>query len=63
MNRAVELGPRLISTKAAARTLGVSERHFRKLAGEGSFQLVRLGRRVLVEHASIDAFIARGGTR
>jgi excisionase family DNA binding protein len=57
-----EQGPRLMSTCAAARALAISERHLRTLAARGHLRLVRLGRRCLVERASIDALIARGGT-
>ena len=48
-----------MSTSAAARALGISERHLRGLASKGHVRVVRLGRRCLIERGSIDALIVR----
>lgn len=55
-----ELGPQLISTSAAARALGISERHLRGLTERGRLRIVRLGRRVLVPIAEVERLVAEG---
>jgi excisionase family DNA binding protein len=51
---------RLVSTSAAARTLGISERYLRGLAARGHLRIVRLGRRVLVPRDELDRLVQEG---
>jgi excisionase family DNA binding protein len=50
---------RLVGLDAGADMLGLSRAKFHQMVQAGDFDMVRIGRRVLVTVASIDAYIAR----
>jgi excisionase family DNA binding protein len=47
--------PLLISRKEAARSLGVCESHLQRLAKQGVFKVVRLGRAVRYRRDAVEA--------
>ena len=53
----------LLDVRTAARVLSVSTRTAARLISTGKLKGVRIGRRLLVEAASVRALVAQGGTR
>lgn len=49
---------KLMSVKEAAEVVGVSVDHLRRFISRGELACVKLGRRVLVEHADLEIFVA-----
>lgn len=54
-------GSRLLNIGEAAQELNCSRRTIWRLAGRGELRIVRLGRAVRIDAASIAALIQRGG--
>jgi excisionase family DNA binding protein len=52
--------PRLVSIMLAAMQLSVSERHLRGLIARGLVPAVRIGRRCLIAHATLDRIATEG---
>lgn len=55
--------PTLLRVTETADELTLSVRMVWRLIGDGQLEVVRLGRAVRVTRSSIDALLARGGTR
>lgn len=56
---AAPLRPRLVSVEVGAAYLAVSAKTLRRWIADGRLDVVRLGRRVLVEVAALDALVDR----